>query len=142
MVDISTFRRDAAAMAHGEWVSPGPKYGDFQIKARALGYEYMDTQAAALRAAARKYGDEQRIPSEVRAAINVDCMIRTALLDVRGLSEAGEPMSFDRFCELLRDPGYGELANVAFIVCGMVGRQRAAALEEAAGNFAEPLSAS
>ena len=134
MVDISTFKRDANAMNSGEWVNPGTEFGGIEIKAKALGYAYIDLQAAELRKAARKFGGEDRIPSETRAAINLDCMIRTALIDVRGVTVDGAPLSFDTFCELLRDPAYGELANVAFIACGMVGRQRAADMEDAAGN--------
>lgn len=142
MVDISTFKRNAVAMEAGEWVNPGSEYGGIEIKAKALGFAYLDLQTAELRKAARRYGGEDRVPSETRAAINLDCMIRTALLDVRGLTVDDKPVSFEAFCVLLCDPAYGDLASVAFIACNMVGRQRAADMEDAAGNFAPPSAGS
>ena len=91
-----------------------------------------------MKLAARKAGGEDRVPAEVRAQINVDCLIDRGLLDVRGLTESGEPVTFARFCDMLRDPGYGDLTNVAFLAAGMVGRQKAAETEAALGNSPAP----
>ena len=138
MVDIATFKRDARAMREGEWVSPGEEYGDLEIQCRALAYDYLDLQRAMIKRAAREAGGEDRIPSEVMARINTDCLIEKGLLGVRGLTEGGVPVSFARFCEMLRNPGYGELTNVAFIACSKVGRQKAAEAEDAVGNSPPP----
>lgn len=143
MVDVSSFKRDARAMRDGEWINPGPEYGGLEIKCRALAHQYLDAQAAKLRAAARGYDDDvSRVPSEVRGRINIDCLIEHGLLDVRGLTDGGEPIGFAEFCELLRDPGAGELTSLAFTCCGRVGRQRAADLQAAAGNSVPASAAS
>lgn len=137
-MDIKSFRRETAA----QWVSPGPEYGNLRFLCRPLGFDYIDAQNRRLRLAAREAGGEDRITSEQRAAINVEAMVETCLLDVRGLTDAGEAVTFDRFCAMMRAPEYGELASIAMTACGIAGRQRAADMEDAAGNSAGPSSAS
>jgi hypothetical protein len=134
MVDLSTFKRDARAMRDGEWVSPGPEYGDLMIHTRALGPRFQDARAARLRAAGKQFLTEDRIPSEVRDRINTDTLVDECLIDVRGLAEGGKAIDFKRFCELIRDPAYGELNNAAFIAAGLVGRSQQADIEAAVGN--------
>ena len=135
MVDISSFRRDAAAMRDGEWVDPGPEFGGMRLKCRFLGYQYLDAVAAQTRALARQLGGEGLISSEQRSRINVDAMIETGLIDVEGLSEGGQAVTIERFVALLRDPNYREMVSLCFECCSRVGRQRQAAMEEAAGNW-------
>lgn len=142
MVDISSFRRDANAMAHGEWVSPGPEFGDIEIRTKAISYSYIDAKAAAMRQAAREFGGIDKIPSEREARINVECMINHALLDVRGLTAGGEPVGFRAFCDMLRNPEFGELASMAFTACNLVGRLRAADMDAGAGNSVAPSAGS
>ena len=134
MAEISAFKRDANAMRDGAWINPGSEYGGIEIRCRALGYAYLDAVAAGRKRAAREAGGEERIRSETLAMINVEAMISTALIDVRGLNEGGAAVSFERFCDLVRDPAYGELTAVAFAACGQVGRQKAADMEDAQGN--------
>jgi hypothetical protein len=134
MADISTFKRNAAAMRDGEWVSPGPEYGPLMIRTRALGPAFQDARAAALRAAAKRYLTEDRIPSAEREAIVTEALIEHCLLDVKGLTDGGQPITLKRFCELIRDPAFGELNNVAFIAAGLVGRSQANEAEAIVGN--------
>lgn len=129
-MDIRSFRRQTKP----EWVSPGPDYGDVEILCRPLGFDYIDEQARLLRVAARKAGGEDRISSADRAALNVEAMIKTGLVDVRGLVDNGNPVTFTQFCDLLRQPEFGELANLAMAACGAAGRVRQDDMEEAAGN--------
>jgi hypothetical protein len=134
MIDLKSFRRDGRAMKDGAWISPGPEYGALEIHTAAIGPRYRDHVAAAIRAAAKKHLSEERIPAEVRDAINTEALIATCLMDVRGLSDGGTPITFARFCDLIRDPEYVELNNAAFIAAGLVGRQLAEATEQAVGN--------
>lgn len=134
MVDISSFRRDARAMRDGAWVSPGPEYGALEIFTRAIGHRYRDHVAAATRAAAKQYLSEERIPAEVRDGIATEALITCCLLDVRGLSDNGQPVTFARFCDLIRDPAFGELNNASFICAGLVGRQQGEERDAALGN--------
>jgi hypothetical protein len=140
-MDINSLKRDARAMRDGEWVSPGPEYGTLEIKTRALGPRFQDARAGAMKLAARAHLTEDRIPSEERERIVTEALITECLLDVRGLTEGGQPVDFKRFCVLVRDPAYGELNNAAFIAAGLVGRARQAATTDAVGNSL-PASAS
>lgn len=134
MVDISSFRRDARAMRDGAWIKPGPEYGPLEIHTRAMGPRFRDALAANLRAAAKQHLTEDRIPSEVREQITTDALIEHCLLDVRGITENGAPITFARFCELIRDPAFAELNNAAFIAAGLVGRQQQEQADAALGN--------
>lgn len=141
MIDLKTFRRDGRAMRDGQWICPGPEYGTLEILTRAIGPRYRDHVAAAVRAAAKQHLSEDRIPAEVRDAINTEALIATCLQDVRGLAEEGQPVTFARFCELIRQDDFVELNNAAFIAAGLVGRQVEQATKEAVGN-SRPSSAS
>lgn len=138
MVDISSFRRDAKAMRDGEWVSPGPEYGDFKVHTRALGNKFHDAVAARMKLIARNYGGEDRIPSDVRADIGNEELIKHCLIGIDGLNDGGVPVTFERFCQMIKDPSYGELSNAVFLAASMVGRNRTADLKEAAGNSERP----
>jgi hypothetical protein len=141
MVDVSSFKRNASAMRDGEWISPGPEYGDLLIKTRALGPAFQDARAAALRAAAKRHLTEDRIPSAEREAIVTDALIDHCLIDIKGLTDGGALVTIARFREMIRDPGFGELNNAAFIAAGLVGRSQAHETEAAVGNL-QPASAS
>jgi hypothetical protein len=134
MIDLKSFRRDATAMRDGDWISPGPEYGPLEIRTRALGPRYRDHVGAAIRAAAKQHLSEERIPAEVRDTIQTEALIATCLQDVRGLADGGTPVTFARFCDLIRDPGYGELNNAAFVAAGLVGRQQGEERDAALGN--------
>lgn len=134
MIDLKSFRRDGRAMKDGAWISPGPEYGALEIHTAAIGPRYRDHVAGAMRAAAKQHLSEDRIPASVRDAVNTEALISTCLIGVRGLSDGGAPVTFERFCELIRDPEYVELNNAAFIAAGLVGRQVAEATEQAVGN--------
>lgn len=131
-MDIRSFRRQTAA----SWVSPGPDYPGIEFLCRPLSFAYIDEQARLLRAAARAAGGEDRVTSEARAKINVEAMLKTSVEDVRGLTEGGATVTFARFCDLVREPEFGELANLALAACGVAGMIRTADMEDAAGNSA------
>lgn len=135
MATLKSFRRDARAMREGDWVSPGAEFDGLEIRCRFLGFDYADAVALKTRQSARLPGGEDRLTSEQRSRINLDAMIETALLDVRGLQDdTGAPVPFADFIDMLRDPAYGQLATLAFQCCMMVGRQRETDRQDAAGN--------
>jgi hypothetical protein len=140
MADLNTFRRNAKAMAEGEWINPGAEFGGIEIQCKALGFRYFDSVERKLKRAARLSGGEDQITSETRARINLESLIEECLLDVRNLTKGGETVAFAEFCELVLDPGYGELGAICFKACSMVGRQLAVDLQDAAKNSA-PVSA-
>lgn len=135
MATLKSFRRDARAMQQGAWINPGPEYDGLEIKCRYLGFDYADAVALKTRQAARLAGGENRLTAEQRSRINLDAMIETALQGVRGLQDdSGQPVPFDAFIEMLRDPGYGQLATLAFQCCLQVGQELEADKVDAAGN--------
>lgn len=136
MVEIASFKRNAVAMRDGDWVAPLAEFPTFEIKTKAMGYAYADAQAAKVKRAARQFGGEDRIPTAERARINTEALTEKCLLDVRGLTSGGQPIDFAAFCLLIQDDGFGELSNAAFGAAFAVGRDRAADIEDAAGNSA------
>jgi hypothetical protein len=134
MVDVSSFKRNGRAMREGVWIKPGPEFGDLEIHTRGIGFSFRDAQSAALRTAARKHNGEDRIPSEVRDQIATDALISECLRDVRGLTEAGKPVDFARYCDMLRDPDYVELNNAAFLAAQMASRLTDEDTAAAVGN--------
>ena len=139
MVDISAFQRNAAAMRDGEWLSPGVQYPGIEFKCRALGHEYLDAFARNTKIQARLVGGEEYLSAEQKARINIDALIETALLDVKGIEERGVPVTLARIAEMMRDPAYAELTGMVFNCASRVGRLLAADFEDAAKN-SEPVS--
>ena len=135
MTKLSTFSRDARAMRDGDWISPGPEYGEIEIKTRAMGPTYSDARAAMIRREARLAGGEQKIGQKRRNEIDLECLIKHCLLDVRGLTHDDDTaVTFAEFCDLLPKPEHAELAVLAFTCAGLVGQSKAVQIEEATGN--------
>ena len=87
------------------------------------------------RAAVGFGGDVDRLPVAIRRKINVECLIAHATLDVRNLTDdAGQPVSFAQFKDLLHDRDYTPLVSACFLAASQVGRRVAADVEEAVGN--------
>jgi len=136
MAKLSAFKTNSDAINQGEWVRPGEEYDDLEVRVRGFTDAYYDAQAAKLRRAAVPFGgDISKIPSALRRQINVDCLNAHVVLDVRNLKgDDGKDIKVDQFRELLRDPDYAELVIAVYKAAGRVGQQRAADLEDAAGN--------
>lgn len=138
MTKLSAFKQDSNAIENGEWVPLGDEYGDVEIFTRGFTDAYFDAQSAKQRKAARGVnGDTGALPTAIRRAINISCLVKHALCGdvVRNLTDDdGVPVTKDAFLELLEDPDYRELAGACFRAVGTVGQRRSADLEEAAGN--------
>jgi hypothetical protein len=140
MARLSAFRVDSKAIEAGAWVKPGDEYDDLEIQTRGFTDVYTDAKAAKLRRAALQYGgDQAKIPNAVVRRVIVDCLIGHLLLDVRGLAdEAGAPVAFAGFCDLLRDPDYSPLVNACIQAASTVGLIKAAVAGDDLGNSATP----
>ena len=136
MAKLSTLKQDHAAITEGEWIRVGDEYDDLEILTRGITDLYLDAQAAKQRRAAVGFGgDVDRLPVAIRRKINVDCLIAHVVLDVRNLTDdAGQPINFTQFKELLHDRDYTPLVSACFLAASQVGRRTAADLEEASGN--------
>ena len=136
MAKLSQLKQDHAAITEGEWIRVGDEYDDLEILTRGITDLYLDAQAAKQRRAAVGFGgDVDRLPVAIRRKINVECLIAHVVLDVRNLTDdAGQPVSFAQFKELLHDRDYTPLVSACFLAASQVGRRTAADIEEASGN--------
>ena len=132
---LSSLTRNARAMREGEWISPGVEYGDLEICLKAIGGKYADERAAKMKFAARRAGGMDKIGFEIQNKIDIETLIETCLIDVRGLEhEDGTPVTLAEFRDLLQLPESRELATITFTCAGLVGQKLEAQKEEAAGN--------
>ena len=132
---VGSFRRDARAMRDGEWVSPGPEFGEVEIKTRAMLPAYYDKLAALTAREARRVGGENKIGMEFRNRSIVACLVEFCLQDIRGLEhDNGEPVTFEQFVEMIGQEDYSELATMAIVATAQVGRSRDDELSDAVGN--------
>lgn len=140
MAKLSAFRTDSAAIKGGEWIRVGEEYDDLEILTRGITDEYLDAQATRQRRAASGFnGDASKIPSAIRRAINVECLIAHTVLGVRNLKhDDGRDVTLAEFQDLLRNPDYGDLVVACFKAAGQVGVLRKADIEEAVGNSVPP----
>lgn len=136
MARLNAFKIDSQAVESGQWVSPGEEYDDLMIRCRGWNDAYYDALNRKLRRAALPFnGDTTKIPNAISREIRVECLIAHILLDVKGLADDdGNTVDFARFCDLLRNPDYGQLVVAAMTAAGLVGRQVADAKTDAVGN--------
>lgn len=134
MAKLSRFRQDTATIESGEWVTL-PDWDDLRIKTRGFTHAYKDGLAQKRRRAAMGFGgDESKIPSGIFRALLTEALIQYLLLDVADLiGEDGQPVTFEAFCGLLRNPDYEPLVLACIEAAGKVGKQQGYDLEEAAG---------
>ncbi len=140
MAKLSSFKVDSNAVEAGEWQSPGDEYDDMEIRTRGFTDLYTDARAARMRRLAVGFGgDERKVPNKLQREVIVDCLIKHVILDVRGLvDDAGTPVTFAAFCDLLRNPDYADLFKACVNAASMVGLQSRQDTADALGNSAPP----
>ena len=140
MARLSAFKVDSNLVETGAWVSPGEEYDDMEIRTRGYTDTYYNALNARNRRAAVGFGnDVVKLPNEIRRDIQIDCLIKHCLLDVRNVvDDDGKPVDFARFCDMLRDKDYSQLVVASMTAASLVGRQVAQDKEDAAGNSAQP----
>ena len=136
MAKLSTLKQDHSAITEGDWIRVGDEYDDLEVFTRGITDLYLDAQAAKQRRAAVGFGgDVDRLPVAIRRKINVDCLIAHVVLDVRNLTDdAGQPINFTQFKELLYDRDYTPLVSACFLAASQVGRRIKLDVDEAVGN--------
>lgn len=140
MARLGSFKVDSKAIEAGEWKNPGEEYDGLEILTRGFTDAYTDSRAAKMRRAAVSFGgDQSKVSVAVARSIMVDCMVKHVLLDVRGIEDdAGEPVPFSRFTDLLRDPDYQDLLTASIKAASLVGQRVASDVADAVGNSAPP----
>jgi hypothetical protein len=141
MARLSRFRVDSTLLNEGEWVHPDEaEYDDLEIKTRGFTDAYTDSRAVKLRRAAQRYGnDVARVPAHISRDITIEALIQHCLLDVRNIvDDNGNPITFDAFCNLLRNPDYADLVVAALKAASIVGMQHDGDREDATKNSPKP----
>ncbi|WP_376959634.1 hypothetical protein ABNQ39_06930 [Azospirillum sp. A26] len=134
MANLASLKRSSTALTTGAWKRPDPDL-DLQILTRGYTDEYQDAQASKQRKAAKGFGgDPEKLPVALKRSINIECLIKHCLIDVKMKDDDGAPVTFEEFCDTIRDPDFSELATAAFTAAGMVSADREADAKEAEGN--------
>lgn len=133
MANLKSFKR-ASSFKDGAWKKPDADR-DLEILTRGLTEAYYDAQESRQRKAAKGFGgDVSQLPIALKRKINVECLIDKCLMEVRLKDDDGKDVSFDEFCDAIRDPDCVDLYNAAFTAAAMVSSDRASDAEEATGN--------
>lgn len=139
MASIRELKRDAAKVAEGEWVrlhlDDDP---DKDAWLRTLGHTdaFRDALSRRVAKVAQGFGgNAAKIPTAMARSIDIDLYSSMLFKDIRGLEdEAGKPVDFARFCELLREPDYQPLFTLCAAAVNSVGLAHEEAKDEAAKN--------
>ncbi|MFY8093039.1 MAG: hypothetical protein ACOVN0_06115 [Niveispirillum sp.] len=139
MASIVSAKRDAAKVNEGDWVrlhlEDDPEKDAFL---RTLGHTdaFRDALARRVGKVAQNYGgNASRIPTAVARAIDIDLYSTLLFKDIRGLEdEQGQPVDFERFCDLIRQPDYLPLFNLCVAAVASIGQMQDEAKETAAKN--------
>ena len=131
MANLKAFKVDSKAIETGQWVRVDDAYDDLELLVRGYTDAYTDYRARKSRRVAAMYGgDVNAIPSAKAREILVDALVEHVIRDVRNLSdEAGNPINFDQFVTLLRDPDYHDLVVAVIRAAAKVGTANAVDLE-------------
>ena len=144
-MDLMKSVRDPVAMRNGEWQRLGDEWGDVEVLIRAQGGAYVDFLAAERRKLARIHGGEASIPTEAESKMITDAVIKRLLVDVKGGPDDnidGQPITLERFVELMRHPGAVPLVNAVMMASQRVGFQREEVQADAVGNLKPPSATS
>ncbi|KAA0576675.1 hypothetical protein [Azospirillum sp. Sh1] len=134
MANLASRKRSTAAYTTGVWKRPDLDM-DLEILTLGMGDEYLDMQAAKQRKAAKGFGgDTEKLPAALKRKINIECLIACCLRDARFKDDDGAEVSFEEFCDLIRDPEYPDLSNAAFTAATMATSDRESDAKEAEGN--------
>lgn len=145
MANVGAFTMDRDTIRAGEWVQVGTGDDQFEIKTRGFTPEYRDGLNRIRRDAARelnrklKPGESFYQPADLPPSLDDKCQGQAladhCVLDVRGLTNGGVPVTADQFRDLIRDPeGRQGLLILAIGAANRVGADRKAEREVAEGN--------
>lgn len=138
-MEISNFKRNAAAAAEGRWVDDIPTAPGLHLRVRGL------TSPAAIACRRKKERQVEKKDCErgggfkpdVEQRINREVLHEAVLLEWDGLTDNGKPIPYDlEFAgQLLLNPDFEEFAGAVAWAAGVVDRDNEEVAEEQAGNL-------
>lgn len=135
-MDLSEHKVDPQKREDGEWVDDIPEMGDLRLLVRGSENKMWRKRFDVLVAAVPRKKKMNGLDPEERDRITALLLAETCLLGWENLTIGGDvvPYSKDKAKELLTDPQWVAFRSAVSWAAAMVGTDRHAELEQAAGN--------
>lgn len=141
-MEISTLKRDSAAVTAGQWVGDIPGLGDVRLRVRGLSSPIV---VATRGRKERKVPRDQRerdgsLKADVGLELFGEVLHEAVLLDWEGLTDGGKPVPFDTDLarQWLTDPDFAFFADAVVYAAQIVDKGRVELADETLGNSAAP----
>lgn len=141
-MDISSLKRDSAAVAAGQWVADIPGLGDVRLRVRGLSSPIV---VAVRGRKERKVPRDQRerdgsLKAEVGIQVFGEVLHEAVLLDWEGLTDNGTPVPFDSDLAntWLTDPDFAFFADAVVYAAQIVDKGRVEQSDALLGNSEAP----
>lgn len=137
-MDISGFKRDAKAVAAGQWIGDLPGMEDARLCVRGLSSPSVVVLRSAKERKVSKKGRnaDGSLKPEIARAILGEVLFEGVLIDWDGFSEDGKSVPYDKALaeKWCTDPDYEPFADAVVYAAGIVDRGIAETTEDVAGN--------
>lgn len=141
-MEISTLKRDSAAVAAGQWVGDIPGMGDVRLRVRGLSSPVV---VAVRSRKERKVPRDQRerdgsLRPEIGLVVFGEVLHEAVLLEWDGLTDGGEPVPYSAELaeQWLTDPDFAFFADAVVYAAQIVDKGQVDAKGELAGNSGAP----
>jgi hypothetical protein len=141
-MEISTLKRDSAAISAGQWVGDIPGLGDVRLRVRGLSSPVV---VATRGRKERKVPRDQRerdgsLKPEIGIVVFGEVLHEAVLLEWDGLTDGGKPVPFnsDLAKTWLTDPDFAFFADAVVYAAQIVDKGRADQSETLMGNSEAP----
>jgi hypothetical protein len=141
-MEISTLKRDSAAVAAGQWVGDIPGMGDVRLRVRGLSSPIV---VAVRSRKERKVPRDQRerdgsLKPEIGLVIFGEVLHEAVLLEWDGLTDGGNPVPYSAEMaeQWLTDPDFAFFADAVVYAAQIVDKGQVDAKGELAGNSGAP----
>jgi hypothetical protein len=141
-MEISTLKRDSAAVAAGQWVGEIPGMGDVRLRVRGLSSPVV---VAVRSRKERKVPRDQRerdgsLKPEIGLVLFGEVLHEAVLLGWDGLTDGGEPVPYSEEMAKawLTDPDFAFFADAVVYAAQIVDKGQADSTESLKGNLPAP----
>lgn len=141
-MEISTLKRDSAAVTAGQWVGDIPGLGDVRLRVRGLSSPVV--VAVRSRKERKVPRDQRERDGSLKPAVGLvvfgEVLHEAVLLEWDGLTDDGEPVPYSAEMaeQWLTDPDFAFFADAVVYAAQIVDKGQVDAKGELAGNSAAP----
>ncbi|PWJ81479.1 hypothetical protein C7441_11010 [Pseudaminobacter salicylatoxidans] len=137
-MDISALKRDAKAVAAGQWIGDLPGMEDARLCVRGLSSPSVVVMRSAKERKVSKKGRnaDGSLKPDIARKILGEVLFEGVLIDWDGLTSEGKPLPYDKALaeQWCTDPDYEAFADAVVYAAGIVDRGIADTTEDVAGN--------